>query len=407
MANFQAIATVTAALRARLMETLITDVPAAAVSTLTPAAPSAAGIPDIGVNIFLFAIHIDPAQRNRDLPLRRASGDQIGTPVIPLTLDYLFSFYGDANGAAQQIAGSVMRSLYARPILTGTMITTAEGTAGLNSQLAAQADPVRFTPLPLPIEEMSKIWSVFFQTSYALSVAFRAGPVLIEADIPLLSGPPVATPVVVVAALLQPSISAIIASGALATAPITAGAAIDILGVELAGDVTTVVIGGIAVTPSFLSAEKLTATMPAGLAAGRQALEIRQDITLPGGAGVRPGALSPAFSFTLSPMVAQTADGYSITLSDLSGSGTAPRSATVSVGVVPDVQAGQITQLQLLDLSLNPVAVFAEETRTTSASSLLYSVAAIAAGTYVLRVSVDGAVTQQEAGQALPQVVFT
>ena len=76
MSNYQAIATVTAALRQRLLETVPHDVPGATVTALRPAEPSQNGIPSVGVNIFLFAIHIDPAQRFRFI-LRRTSADHL------------------------------------------------------------------------------------------------------------------------------------------------------------------------------------------------------------------------------------------------------------------------------------------------------------------------------------------
>ena len=215
MSTFQAVATVTAALRERLLETVNADVPAATVTTLRPADPGTNGIPSVGVNLFLFAVHISAAHRNRDLPLRSGAGDALQVPVVPLELDYLISFYGDANGAAHQLVGSVMRSLYARPILTAAMIQAVETPAsGLNSGLAHQADRVRLTPLTLPIEEIAKLWTVFFQSSYALSVAFRASPVMIEADQPLTVAPPVATPQLGAFSLSPPRIDGIAVQGA-------------------------------------------------------------------------------------------------------------------------------------------------------------------------------------------------
>lgn len=192
MSGFQAPAAVTAALRQRLLDVVLHDVPTATVTSLRPADPGVGGIPSIGVNLFLFAAHISATQRNLDLPGRRSGGGLVQRPVVPLDLDYLVSFYGDENGVAHQLLGVVMRSLYVRPVLTPAMIAAVETPAsGLHSRLADQAERVRLTPLPLPLEEMSKLWSVFFQTSYALSVAFRAGPVLVEAELDTAGAPPV------------------------------------------------------------------------------------------------------------------------------------------------------------------------------------------------------------------------
>jgi hypothetical protein len=415
VANFQAVASVTAALRQRLLETVQVDVPAATVTALRPADPGTAGIPATGVNLFLFAVHISAAHRNRDLPLRGTDGDLRQVPVIPLELDYMISFYGDQNGAAHQLVGSVMRSLYARPILTSDMIGAVEGgTTGLNSGLASQADRVRFTPLPLPIEEISKLWSVFFQTSYVLSVAFRAGPVMIEADIPASVGPPVLTPQVAVFELNPPVVTGVTLSGAAASALIIAGSTIDILGSGFDVGTSVILIGTTIVTPSSGTTTRLTATLPASLPAGPLGLQVRQNVTVAAGT-TRPATLSNLAAFVLHPIVTTTANTYNITVADQTGTGAAPRGATVSVTLAPAVGASQTATLELLDLTGAIQYMFNEAPRSAAATTVAYPVAGIPAGTYVLRARVDSAetpvVTDTTAGsptlgKLVPQVTF-
>ena len=49
-----------------------------------------------------------------------------------------------------------------------------------NSNLAEQVERVTITPTKMNTEELSKIWSVFFQTPYILSFAWQGSAVLIE-----------------------------------------------------------------------------------------------------------------------------------------------------------------------------------------------------------------------------------
>jgi hypothetical protein len=416
MSTFQAVATVTAALRQRLLETVLADVPAATVTTLRPADPGTNGIPAVGVNLFLFAVHVSAAHRNRDLPVRSGTGDTLQVPVIPLELDYLVSFYGDANGAAHQLVGSVMRSLYARPILTATMIQAVETAAtGLNSGLANQADRVRLTPLTLPIEEIAKLWTVFFQSSYALSVAFRASPVMIEADQPLVIAPPVATPQLGAFPLIPPRIVAVAVLGAAPNTPITPGSTIVVMGTNFDPATAQLIIAGTPTAPGAATPTSLTATLNTALPAGETTLQVQQSVPVGAPPVLRLGPASAPFTVLLQPVVTQTAGAFAIAVTNETGSGTAPRSATVSIGLTPAVGPTQTVSLALLDLTGATQHVFRAADRTASAATITFTVTNIAAGTYVARVTVDGAntpvvtdtgATSPTKGQFIPQVAF-
>jgi hypothetical protein len=49
----------------------------------------------------------------------------------------------------------------------------------------AYIERIKLTPLTLSLEDLSKLWSVFFQVPYALSIAYEASVVLIEPSTPL------------------------------------------------------------------------------------------------------------------------------------------------------------------------------------------------------------------------------
>jgi hypothetical protein len=187
MSNALAIATVTQTLVTVVSDALQTSQVGGAIPTaLRPDATS--GLPNTGVNIFLYQVTPNIAARNADLPTRRADGTLLRRPQIGLDLQYLLTFYGDDLKLDQQrMLGAVVRRLHANPVLSRTDIaaTVNNNLSFLQgSDLADQIDLVRFTPINFSLEEMSKLWSVFLKTDYVLSVAYMATVVLIETDDP-------------------------------------------------------------------------------------------------------------------------------------------------------------------------------------------------------------------------------
>jgi hypothetical protein len=74
--------------------------------------------------------------------------------------------------------------MHTQPLLTPDVIrsTVANNSYLSASNLAEQVELVKFGPLNLSLEELSKLWSVFFQVPYTLSMAYFASVVLIEAE---------------------------------------------------------------------------------------------------------------------------------------------------------------------------------------------------------------------------------
>jgi hypothetical protein len=191
MSNALAIATVTETLLEVLNNALAgSPVTGAIVTALRPDDPSfQGGAQKAGVNIFLYQVSPNPSLRNADLPTRRADGTLLRRPQVALDLHYLFTFYGeDAKYEQQRLLGAVVRQFHAAPVLTRDAVSKAETNASLASNLAEQIDLVRLTPINFSLEEMSKLWSVFLKTDYALSIAYVASVVLIETDDPPPAG---------------------------------------------------------------------------------------------------------------------------------------------------------------------------------------------------------------------------
>ncbi|MGF1577475.1 MAG: DUF4255 domain-containing protein [Cyanophyceae cyanobacterium] len=193
MSNHLAIATVTAALQRMLQSAAQAGVPGARVTTMRPG-QTGAGSPETGINLFLY--QINPLNwGNSDLTTRLSGGQLVRRPQVALELQYLLSFYGnDVDLEPQRLLGTTLRQMHARPILTAQMVRDVITDPMFDylgsSDLLKEVDLVKFSLIPLTTEDLSKIWSVFFQTPYSLSVAYRANLVAIESeDIPLRALP--------------------------------------------------------------------------------------------------------------------------------------------------------------------------------------------------------------------------
>lgn len=256
MSNFLAIATVTATLRQVLQEAVQKIMSGIEVTTVRPdstgnGASNADG--KGGINIFLYQITPNAALRNADLPTRRADGTLVQRPQAAYDLHYLLTFFGDElQLVPQRLLGSAVSTLHAEPVLSSESISGAINARTddilQDSDLAEQIETVKFSPISLNLEELSKLWSVFFQTPYALSVAYRGSVVLLESDGSPQRALPVRGRTARGETFRQPVIEKVVAQGG-PQEPIIAGTTLFILGRNFSNPETKVVIGGIEVGP--------------------------------------------------------------------------------------------------------------------------------------------------------------
>lgn len=201
MSNHLSIAAVTATLRHILQRAIDSDqpnIPEAKVSTVRPNAP-AADLPTTGINIVLYRVTPNASLRNADLPTRRGDNTVVKRPRAALDLHYILSFYGDEKRLEPQILlASAVRALHASPALDRDAIAPAVQDAAVpfpfpdDVDLADDPEMVRLSPTALSLEELSKLWSVFFQMPYVLSIAYQASVLFIEAPLP--QAPPAPNP---------------------------------------------------------------------------------------------------------------------------------------------------------------------------------------------------------------------
>lgn len=397
MSNFLAVATVTATLSRTLTAAVGADVPGAHVTTLRPE-DSANGTSETGVNIYLYQVAANAAWRNADLPTRRDDGQLVQRPRAALDLHYLLSFRGnEVQLEPQRLLGSVVHTLHARPILTRKMIRDTVGDASnaflANSNLADGLESIKFTPTPLSLEELSKLWSVFFQVPYTLSVAYQASVVFIEPEVTPQAALPVRERNVYVAPFRQPTIGRI-TSQAGDDQPILAGQNLVLTGKQLRGGVTRVRIGGVETEPLAVSDTRIIAPLPENVRSGVQSVQVVQHVQMGTPPTPHRGFESNVAAFVLHPEITAT-------VSNVQGSGDAPRTADVEVGFDPGVGKSQRVVLLLNGFQLpseGPALAYKfnapsrdEPTAPEETDAITFSVSGVAPGTYLVRAQVDGA----------------
>jgi len=391
MSNYLAVATVTGALQ-HVLSQAVTVVPGAKVSTIRPdgAAPAAK---EPAINVFLYQVTPNGAYRNCDLPSRRANGTLVQRPQAALTLHYLLSFYGDENNLEpQRLLGAAALQLHARPLLSQqdivqTLANPPYDTLLATSNLADQFDLVRFTPLGLSLEELSKLWSIFFQSPYVLSVAYQASAVLIETDETPQPALPVQTRNLYVMPFQQPVIDKVISTEG-EFAPIFATSTLQIDGKQLQGDVTLALLGGIERTPLMISDKQITLAVPADLQAGPRGLQIIQKLLLgspPPGTPHR-GFESNVATFVLRPRIVLPI--VKTTLPDPQGGAPLP---ALQVTVDLTVGKNQRALLLLNSTTTSQSRSFLPPPRSADGTSLTIAIPGVPGGQYFLRLQIDGA----------------
>jgi len=329
------------------------------------------------------------ALRNNDLPTRRASGLLQERPFAALDLHYIFSFSGDESQLEpQRLLGTTVRTLQGRPMLTRQMLIDAVANTTLgflaNSDLVDQIDLVKLTPASLTLQDLSNLWSVFFQVPYVLSVAYEASVVLIEDEQTPFAALPVQQRNLRVLPFRQPLIESV-QSGAGPNRPIREGDTILIRGQRLQGNVTRVRIGGQIVTPAAVSDSQVSLTLtspplPAStLRSGIQGVQVVQQVLFGTPADPHRGFESNVAPFVLQPRVTNPV---------LIGT-------DVRVDVAPLVRAGQRVSLLLNQNVAPPVEpaayAFAPDVPGLDTATVQVATIGVTSGDYFVRLQVDGA----------------
>jgi hypothetical protein len=398
MSNYLAIATVTATLQKTLQRAVQIDVEGARVTTTRP--ENSGGTPETGVSLYLYHIKRNTALGNADMPPRQRKGELVKRNQLPIDLYYLLSCYGnEVELEPQRLLGSAMRTLEDRGILSAQMIReTASDPSYLflaNSDLSEQVEMIRAELVPISTDELSKVWSVFLQTPYVLSVIYKITVVVLEGEDPAAISLPIRDRHV--SAWIfgkQPEIHSVFSAEG-RDQPIFASSTLAIRGKILANTLALIRVCGVEVGPPTIQETEIALPLclvPAeALRAGVQGLQVihrqRAEERKTANGMLQQRVESNVVPFVLRPRVQE------VNLLSVEGTDDEPRNAEIEVVTDMIVGKGQRSLLLLNErTATQPEAyLFNALPRNGDRNNLLFAVPGVKAGEYLLRIQVDGA----------------
>lgn len=409
MSNALAIASVTAVLRNLLNNGLIDRDPSGSLGSFditalppdrihkdTPASETNQ------LNLFLYQVTPNQGWRNMSLPSRAGTGELLTNPPLALDLHYLLTAYGTENLGAEILLGYGMQVFHETPMLSRDAIRTALSGNGSGpvsgaalpkalqslsaAELADQFEMLKITPQFMNTEEMSKLWSAL-QTHYRPTVVYQVSVVLIEGRKPIRPTLPVRARNVYGVPVSQPRVNVVEAESG-SWDPILPGGKLVVKGERLRGEVTRVLIDGVAFTPApeDLTERQILLRIPDTLWAGIHALQVAHKLNL--GTPPKPhrGVESNVAAFLLHPGIILPASAHAkVAVSFNPKVGKAQR-VKLLLGETP-VPAGRVARGYVLDAPANNgIPVSGADTDT-----ITFLLTDIAAGNYLVRTQVDGA----------------
>jgi Pvc16 N-terminal domain len=393
VSNYLAFATVTATLQRILQAAAQQDVDGMRVTTLQPG-QIGNGTPETGINLFLYQVARNPALQNTDTTSARAKGNPVKRQSAH-DLYYMISLYGnEAELEPQRLLGSVIRTFGERPTLFPEVIreTIADSRFRFlaSSNLADQVQQVTVNPVDLSLDDLSKVWSTFFQAPYRLSLAYKVTMVTIEGEDSLKKALPVrdrnfgSTMPFSFQPVVEQAVSEL---GKLE--PILATTTLQISGKQLQNPRTQVRLDGVEATPVNISDTQIILPLslfPAnGLRAGVQGLQVIHRTVMPSGQSCT--VESTAVPIVLRPTLKE------VQLAEVSGQGEDFRSARLTVRI--DVQVGMKQRVVLV---MNEWAIadpagyqFEAPHRPDDSHEIVIPIQGVKPGEYLLRIQIDGA----------------
>ena len=370
---------------------------------------SSQGQKNAGINVFLYQVAFNPAMRNTNLPTRSSQGELVEQPRLALDLYYMFSFHGsDETLDSQKLLAITLLALNAHPILTWKDIERQAQLPGVTepSDPGEQDEKIRLSPIQFSLEELSKMWSVFFQIPYMLSVAYKVSVVILESAETFQTALPVRAPSSGSVTSWSPVIRQVL-SDAGTNQPILANSTLLILGQRLLMDSVQVRIGGVDVTPFEVKETAIRVRLPdippQNLRAGVQSLQIVQPLALGNPPTLHQVIESNIATFALHPRINRQAQGkqpkYAITKSGTTDKSDKTFTGNIKVTVTPQIGRTQQVALLLNQIdapSGSPLAyTFPAPPRSTTApdaaSAISIPIKGVLPGAYLVRLQVDGA----------------
>jgi hypothetical protein len=265
------------------------------------------------------------------------------------------------------------------------------------------------------LEELSKLWSVFFQTTYNLSLAFQVSVVFIDGAEVATPALPVQSRNIYVRPFVQPTVERVLSqktptADVLANQVVVVGDTIVLAGRQLMGDVTLIRLGELEVTPLEVNDTqiKFLLAMPPfaaqSLRAGVQGLQVVQQVLMGTPEAPHAGNESNVVPFVISPTVTAGA----VSISNHVVDGVTLCTDDVTLNFIPRVGVRQRVVLLLNEFNpptTRPAWAYRFEVpftpanpADTSVASIVTRVHEVAAGSFLVRVQVDGAESPLDPG---------
>jgi len=190
MSNALAIAAVTAALKdvlnGGLLNLDLSAIGSVSVSALPPDRIATGANEPNQLNLFLYQVTPNTGWRNAGLPSRDGAGVRLSNPPLALDLHYMLTAYGAQDLGAEVLLGYAMQFLHEMPMLTRQQLRTVLGPPSPFGNLSAlsladQIEWLKLSPIFLGSEELSKLWTAM-QARYRPSMAYLVSVVLIQSD---------------------------------------------------------------------------------------------------------------------------------------------------------------------------------------------------------------------------------
>ncbi len=349
------------------------------------------------LNVFLYNVLRNTGYAGNRLPSRDARGEPISNPVLGLDLCYLLTAYGVNDFHAEMLLGGAIQVLHDTPGLGREAIREAL-TPGVmhpnlpeelqTAGLADQFEYLKISPLPMPSEEISRLWSSF-QVPYRPSVAYLVSVVLLESTRSTRTTLPVRQRAIHVVPFRELRVERVMSSIG-PNAPITATSTLRILGRQLGALDINVFVNSIDATAGVVSRapDEIRVTLPAplpGLHPGICGVQLVQPISMGSPPAPHEGFASNVASFILAPEIGVVAAPNQITVTSSPPIGRSQRVRLLlnQSDAAPGTTPRAYSFAAPAGNGIAPPGVETDEIR--------FPLANVTPGTYLVRLEVDGA----------------
>lgn len=122
-----------------------------------------------GLSLYLYQIIENQYLKNQQMQPIDSTG--LKYPPLALNLFYLLTAYAKDRDTEHQIIGRALQVFHNNSVVRGSL---------LQKNLSGTYDELTIVLNPLPIEDMNKLWNMFGNKPYKLSVTYRVFPALID-----------------------------------------------------------------------------------------------------------------------------------------------------------------------------------------------------------------------------------